>query len=103
VDFTPRDLSHVALLAILMDRGGSIDLPAEAFDPGALMGPDGSWHAVALEPLPGGDLRISVRPRPAGDAAGIRTEPLKWRCPNCDTYNDAAVCIVCDTPRPEPS
>lgn len=39
-----------------------------------------------------------------GNPTAIRTEPIKWRCPNCDTWNDAeAVCHVCDTPRPESS
>ncbi|PVE13144.1 hypothetical protein [Streptomyces scopuliridis] len=67
----PEDLSHATLVAILMHHGGSMDIPADAFQADALGGPDGSWHAVAMEPQPNGTMRISVRPRPAGDAGGV--------------------------------
>ncbi|WP_346268110.1 pRL2-19 [Streptomyces sp. SID3915] len=68
---TPADLSHAMLIAILMHHGGSLDLPAGAFDPDAIGGLDGAFHAVAMEPQDNGTIRISVRPRPAGDDAGI--------------------------------
>ncbi|MFJ5086480.1 pRL2-19 [Streptomyces sp. NPDC088706] len=69
----PADLSHAALIAILMHHGGSLDLPAGAFDPDALGGVDGAFHAVAIDPQTDGTIRISVQPRPsdAGDAGGI--------------------------------
>nr|WTE08794.1 pRL2-19 [Streptomyces anulatus]WTE08806.1 pRL2-19 [Streptomyces anulatus] len=69
----PEDMSHAMLIAILMHHGGSMELPAGAFTADALGGLDGSWHAVAMEPQPGGTLRISVRPRPDGDAGGVVT------------------------------
>ncbi|HBF84882.1 MAG TPA: pRL2-19 [Streptomyces sp.] len=68
---TPGDLSHAMLIAILMHHGGSLDLPAGAFDPDAIGGRDGAFHAVAMEPQTDGTVRISVRPRPDGDDAGI--------------------------------
>lgn len=68
---TPEDLSHGMLLAILMHHGGSLELPASAFETDAIGGPDGSFHAVAMEPQPSGMVRLSVRPRPAGDNGGI--------------------------------
>ena len=67
----PEDLSHAMLVAILMHHGGSMDIPASAFEADALGGPDGSWHAVAMEPQQDGTLRVSVRPRPDGDAGGV--------------------------------
>ncbi|MFB7853491.1 MULTISPECIES: pRL2-19 [unclassified Streptomyces] len=70
---TPADMSHAMLIAILMHHGGSLDLPAGAFAPDALGGFDGGFHAVAAEPRPDGTIRISVQPRPAGDAGGITT------------------------------
>ncbi|MFB7484844.1 hypothetical protein ACFUEM_38660 [Streptomyces anulatus] len=71
-DVGPGDLSHAALIAVLMDAGGSLDLPAGAFDVDALGGRDGSFHALAVEPLPGGRrVRLSVQARPDTDAGGI--------------------------------
>ncbi|MFJ4577642.1 pRL2-19 [Streptomyces sp. NPDC088846] len=71
----PADMSHAMLVAILMHHGGSLEIPATAFTPGALGGLDGSFHAIGMEPLPGtGTIRVSVRPRPAGDAGGITRE-----------------------------
>ncbi|WP_431985251.1 pRL2-19 [Streptomyces qinglanensis] len=72
---TPEDMSHAMLLAILMHHGGSLTLPAEAFEPDALGGRDGSWHAVAMELQPDGTVRLAVRPRPDGDTGGITHEP----------------------------
>ncbi|MEU3978454.1 pRL2-19 [Streptomyces bacillaris] len=69
----PEDMSHAMLIAILMHHGGSMDIPADAFQADALGGPDGAWHAVALEPQTNGTLRISVRPRPDGDEGGVVT------------------------------
>jgi hypothetical protein len=57
---TPADLSHSMLLAVLMHHGGSLDLPATAFEADALGGADGAFHAVRMDPLPGGTLRLSV-------------------------------------------
>ncbi|MFJ5851265.1 pRL2-19 [Streptomyces sp. NPDC092903] len=68
---TPADMSHAMLVAILMHHGGSLDLPSEAFTPDAIGGRDGGFHAVAMEPQTDGTIRISVQPRPAGDAGGI--------------------------------
>ena len=68
------DLSHAMLLAILMHHGGSLTLPASAFEVDALGGFDGAFHAVGMEPQPDGTVRLLVRPRPDGDAAGIRRE-----------------------------
>ena len=67
----PEDLSHAMLVAILMHHGGSMDIPASAFEADALGGRDGSWHAVAMEPQADGTLRVSVRPRPDGDDGGV--------------------------------
>ncbi|MFJ6076411.1 pRL2-19 [Streptomyces sp. NPDC093065] len=69
----PEDLSHSMLVAVLMAHGGSLTIPVSAFEPDSTGGPDGSWHAVALEPLEDGTVRLSVRPRPSDtDAAGVR-------------------------------
>ncbi len=68
---TPQDMSHAMLIAILMHHGGSLDLPASAFEADALGGRDGSWHAVAMEPQDDGTVRLSVRPRPDVDEARI--------------------------------
>ncbi|MER5617558.1 hypothetical protein [Streptomyces sp. NPDC002215] len=68
---TPADMSHAMLIAILMNAGGSIELPTGAFDRDAIGTIDGSFHAVAMEPLGTRTLRISVQPRPTGDAGGI--------------------------------
>lgn len=70
----PADMSHAILVAILMHHGGSMTLPASAFEHDALGGLDGSWHAVAMEPQSDGNLRVSVRPRPDVDEAGVRIE-----------------------------
>lgn len=73
----PEDMSHAMLLAILMHHGGSLELPADAFQADALGGPDGSWHAVSMHPTEAGTIRIAVAPRPhdAGDGGGIRNIP----------------------------
>ncbi|MGY4974907.1 pRL2-19 [Streptomyces nigrescens] len=68
---SPEDMSHAMLLAILMHHGGSMHIPLDAFQPDALGGPDGSWHAVGMEPQPDGTLRIAVRPRPDGDEGRV--------------------------------
>ncbi|MQS17966.1 pRL2-19 [Streptomyces kaniharaensis] len=68
---TPEDMSHAMLIAILMNNGGSIDLPGDAFTPDAIGGRDGAFHAVEMVPLPDGRLRLSVVARPAGDEGRI--------------------------------
>lgn len=68
---TPADLSHAMLIAILMHHGGSIDLPAEAFEADALGSGDGAHHAVHLAPIGNSTMRLSVVARPPGDAAGM--------------------------------
>ncbi|MFD5328936.1 pRL2-19 [Streptomyces sp. NPDC127092] len=64
-------MSHAMLVAVLMHHGGSLDLPAEAFDTDALGDGRGAHHAVQLAPLDNGTVRLSVVARPPGDAAGI--------------------------------
>ncbi|MFF3617564.1 hypothetical protein [Streptomyces sp. NPDC002580] len=71
----PADLSHAALVAVLMHHGGSLEVPAEAFEPDSIGGRDGSFHALALDTLPGGLVRLSVQPRPdVPDARIIRED-----------------------------
>ncbi|MFE4658197.1 pRL2-19 [Streptomyces hydrogenans] len=67
----PAEMSHAMLVAVLMHHGGSLDLPAEAFETDALGDSRGAHHAVQLAPLDDGTLRLSVVARPPGDAAGI--------------------------------
>lgn len=67
----PEDMSHGMLIALLMALGGSYDLPADAFQSDAMGTADGQFHAVELAELPGGQLRLSVVPRPAGNSGGI--------------------------------
>jgi hypothetical protein len=73
----PADLSHAMLVAVLMDAGGSLTIRPEALAPDALGGPDGAWHAVAMEPQPDGTVRLSVRPRPDVDGPGLRVERIE--------------------------
>ncbi|MEV5526351.1 pRL2-19 [Streptomyces prunicolor] len=68
----PADMSHVLLVALLMHHGGSMELPVSAFETDAIAGPDGTWHAVAMERQPDGAMRVFVHPRPDVDEAGIR-------------------------------
>ncbi|MYV63869.1 pRL2-19 [Streptomyces sp. SID4931] len=69
---TPEDLSHALLVAVLMDNGGSLELPDGAFAPDALGGADGSWHAVEMTPDPAtGTIRLSVRPRSDMPGGGV--------------------------------
>ena len=73
MDFTrlrPADLSHAMLIAVVMHNGGSLVLPASALEADALGGPDGSWHALSMEPQTGGGVRIAVQPRPDVPGAG---------------------------------
>jgi hypothetical protein len=72
-NLSPADMSHAMLVAILMHHGGSLDLPATAFEPDALGGLDGAFHAVGMEPQPNGTVRITVHPRPDVDQAGMTT------------------------------
>lgn len=65
------ELSHGALVAVLMAHGGSLEVPADAFAADSIGGRDGSFHALAVEPLPGGRVRLSVQPRPDVPGAGI--------------------------------
>lgn len=71
---TPADMSHAMLIGILMNEGGSYVMPAVAMDADSIGGPDGAFHAVAMEPLQNGLIRLSVRPRPDVDQAGISYE-----------------------------
>ncbi|WP_371634523.1 hypothetical protein OG693_39930 [Streptomyces sp. NBC_01259] len=68
---SPAELSHAMLIAVLMDAGGSLELPADAFTTDALGGYDGSFHAVGMDALSTGRVRLSVQPRPDVDGAGI--------------------------------
>jgi hypothetical protein len=70
---TPEDMSHGMLIALLMALGGSYDLPGDAFHADAMGTTDGQFHAVELATLADGRLRLSVVPRPAGEAGGIAT------------------------------
>jgi hypothetical protein len=69
---TPEDMSHGMLVAILMHHGGSMTLPASAFEHDAMGGADGSFHAVQMQPVGDDTVRLSVVPRPAGNAGGIQ-------------------------------
>jgi hypothetical protein len=71
---SPADMSHAMLIGVLMDLGGSYVMPATAMDADAIGGRDGAFHAVAMEPLQNGTIRLSVRPRPDIDEAGISYE-----------------------------
>ncbi|MFF2696676.1 hypothetical protein ACFVRW_23610 [Bacillus subtilis] len=67
----PEEMSHAMLIGLLMHLGGSYDLPGDALSVDTLGTEDGTFHAVELGHLPDGRLRLSVVPRPAGDAGGI--------------------------------
>lgn len=73
-DHAPAELSHRALIALLMHMGGSATLPSNALDPDNL-GAHGAYHALSLTRLDNGDLRLSVVPRPAGDEGGVTYSP----------------------------
>jgi hypothetical protein len=69
----PAELSHALLIAVLMHNGGSIDLPGAVLTEADVYGTqDGTFHALELLPLGDGQVRLSVVPRPPGDAAGIQ-------------------------------
>ncbi|MYR41266.1 pRL2-19 [Streptomyces sp. SID5910] len=72
----PADLSHAMLIALLMHHGGSMDLPAAAFETDALGDGRGAHHAVQLAPLDDGTVRLSVVARPPGDNAGIEVRDI---------------------------
>ena len=72
----PADMSHAMLIALLMHHGGSMDLPATAFETDALGAGDGAHHAVQLAPIGDGTVRLSVVARPPGDAAGMEVRDL---------------------------
>ncbi|MBZ3918135.1 pRL2-19 [Streptomyces acidiscabies] len=69
-------MSHAMLIAVLMHNGGSLDLPATAFETDALGDGHGAHHAVQLAPLDDGSVRLSVVARPSGDDAGIEVRDL---------------------------
>ena len=71
---TAADMSHASLVAVLMAHGGSMEVPAAAFEPDSIGGRDGSFHALAVDALPGGLVRLSVQPRPDVPGAGIVRE-----------------------------
>lgn len=71
---TAADMSHASLVAVLMHHGGSLEVPASAFEPDSIGGRDGSFHALAVDALPGGRVRLSVHPRPDVPGAGIVRE-----------------------------
>lgn len=68
---TAADMSHASLVAVLMHHGGSLEVPASAFEPDSIGGRDGSFHALAVDAIPGGRVRLSVHPRPDVPGAGI--------------------------------
>ncbi|MFJ4343625.1 MULTISPECIES: pRL2-19 [unclassified Streptomyces] len=70
-EISPADMSHAMLVAILMHAGGSLSLPASAFELDALGGADGAWHAVGMEPQTDGTVRLTVQPRPDVPEAGM--------------------------------
>lgn len=72
----PAGMSHAMLIAVLMHHGGSMDLPATAFETDALGDGRGAHHAVQLAPLDDGTVRLSVIARPPGDDAGIEVRDL---------------------------
>lgn len=74
---TPEEMSHAMLIAVLMHHGGSITLPASAIDADATGTSDGVFHAIELQPLDDGGVRLSVVPRPSGQDSGI-----EWRPPH---------------------
>ncbi|MFH8620145.1 pRL2-19 [Streptomyces sp. NPDC017979] len=73
---SPADMSHAALVALLMHNGGSMDLPAEAFEPDALGDGRGAHHAMQFVPLDATTVRLSVVPRPPGRGAGVEVRNL---------------------------
>lgn len=61
-DETGWAMSQGLLVAVLQHLGGSIDLPAEALDKGAMGDAEGRLHSVSMEPLPGGQgMRLAVQ------------------------------------------
>jgi hypothetical protein len=56
------DLSHGVLIAVLMRLGGSVVMAAEDFAPDAMGRADGTLYCLALQPLPDGQVRLSVVP-----------------------------------------
>lgn len=56
--------SHAALLGVLAALGGHADVDLRHFEPDALGGPDGAFHAVGAHPLRDGGLRLHVMARP---------------------------------------
>ena len=68
---SPEEMSHAMLIGLLMHLGGSYDLPGDALSTDSLGTADGSFHAVELGHLADGRLRLSVVPRPGGDAGGV--------------------------------
>jgi hypothetical protein len=61
---TDWEASHGLLLAVLAAAGGSVDLPQSAFDPDRMGPPDGSFHAVEIDPQSNGTVRLRIVPRP---------------------------------------
>jgi hypothetical protein len=72
---TPAEMSHAMLVAVLMHAGGSIDLPAEAFEHDAMGGADGAFHAIEMQSLDHGQVRLLVVARPPGDTGGVAIRP----------------------------
>ncbi|MFI5752461.1 hypothetical protein ACIBBE_42945 [Streptomyces sp. NPDC051644] len=56
---TPEELSHAVLLALLMQSGGSVTIPATALESDAVCTRDGAYHALSLTALPDGQLRVA--------------------------------------------
>jgi hypothetical protein len=63
-DYDP-DFSHAMLVAVLVKLGGSIELDATDLAPDALGNAEGVLYRIALEPLPGQRVRLSVVPTAA--------------------------------------
>lgn len=73
-EISPEKMSHAMLIAILMDNGGSMEVPAQAFAPDCLGGSDGSFHAISMETTENGNIRVSVQPRPDVEDGGFTVQ-----------------------------
>jgi hypothetical protein len=63
-DYDP-DFSHAMLVVVLVKLGGSIELDATDLAPDAMGDAEGVLYRMALDPLPGQRLRLSVVPTAA--------------------------------------
>lgn len=78
----PEDLMQAFLVAIVMQHGGSYDLPLAAMELDALGGLDGALHALRSDPLPDGSgVRLMVVARPPEDGPILRWDVPEDRPP----------------------